>query len=272
MSHVPTDSELDRDLAFAIEIARHAGRRCLSLRNAGRWPDEKILGDVADQAADGLLQGYLRGRHPEDGILSEETKDGPERLERARTWIVDPLDGTKEFRSGRVDWAVHVALCVDGEPVIGAVDLPSLGACLWGVCVEGRQRGGCEGSDAKLHGGASDRPSRPRIVCSRSHTPEWMERFAAELDADLVRCGSVGYKVSRMLLGEADVYVHKNGLKEWDTCAPEAVARALGWHVSKLDGTAHRYNLADPRHGELLACRPSDVERVVAAARASGLL
>ncbi len=272
MSHAPTDSEIARDLEFANQIATEAGQRSLGLRESGRWTEEKIVGDVGDQAADGLLQGYLRGRYPEDGILSEETVDTPERLERHRTWIVDPLDGTKEFRTGREDWAVHVALTVDGQPALGSVALPSLGALLWGVSLEGRERYGSVGLDRPLESGQTASPSKLRVVCSRSHTPDWMERFVSELDAEVVRCGSVGYKASRLLLGEADVYLHKNGLKEWDTCAPEVIARSLGWHVSRLDGSAQRYNLPDPRNGELMICRPADTERVIAAAKTAGLL
>jgi 3'(2'), 5'-bisphosphate nucleotidase len=273
MSDALSDEQLQADIDFAVRTAREAGQRLMGLRSSGRWPDEKILGDVGDQAADGYLQGYLRGRYPDDGILSEETKDSPDRLERWRTWIVDPLDGTKEYRSGRDDFAVHVALTVDGVPAAGAVALPALDLVLWGCSLPGRERGGVEGSDATLRRGDEPQSGPTRIVVSRSHTPEWVERFADVYGpTDLVRCGSVGYKASRILLGEADLYIHKKGLKEWDTCAPEVVARALGWHVCRIDGSAQRYNQADPYNDELVICRPEVAERAIAAAVEAGVL
>src|SRR5258708_1516830 len=112
------------DLQFAIEAARVAGERVLGLRASGRWKDGATLADVGDQAADGFLQGFVRGRYPHDGILSEETADSRARLALERVWIIDPLDGTREYSQGRDDWAVHVALAIDGQPALGAVALP----------------------------------------------------------------------------------------------------------------------------------------------------
>lgn len=273
MSDAPTDEQIQADIDFAVQTAREAGQRLMGLRDSGRWPDEKIMGDVGDQAADGYLQGYLRGRYPQDGILSEETKDSAARLERSRTWIVDPLDGTKEYRSGREDFAVHVALTIDGAPAVAAVGLPALDRVLWGCALPGRERGGTDGVDVELHLGHEEQEGPTRIVVSRSHTPEWVERFADVYGpTELVRCGSVGYKASRILLGEADMYIHKRGLKEWDTCAPEVVARALGWHVCRIDGSTQRYNQADPYNDEIVICRPAVAERALAAAVEAGVL
>ena len=259
---------IERDLAFAMEAARSAGKRGLGLREAGRW-EGKTLADIGDQAADGFLQGFVRGRYPEDGLLSEETADSPERLGRERTWIVDPLDGTKEYSQGRADWAVHVALTVGGTCALAAVALPSEGRVLWGVALEGQERGGDDGGGT-LVSGASESPSKPRVMVSRSHTPPWVETFAGSLGATLVPCGSAGFKVSRLLAGEGDIYVHKIGLKECDTCAPETVARALGWHVCRLRGEEHRYNRADPKNHELVVCRPTWRDRVLEAIASSG--
>ena len=267
-----TDAHIERDLAFAIETARAAGARIRRLRESGRWEDPKMMGDIGDQAADGYLQGIILGRYPDDGILSEETVSDPNRLKKERAWIVDPLDGTKEFGQGREDWAVHVALTVGGACALGAVALPSLDQVLWGVCVPGRERAGMEGVGAPARG---DSPSGtpPRIAVSRSHTPPWVEAFADKLGgAELRPWGSAGFKVSRLLVGDADLYVHKVGLKEWDTCAPETVARSLGWHVCKLRGEEHRYNQADPYNHELVICRPAWRERVIDAIAASGAL
>ncbi len=265
-------TDIERDLEFAILAAREAGRRLVGLREEERWED-RTLGDVGDQAADGYLQGMLAGRYPDDGVLSEETADSPARLEKDRVWIVDPLDGTKEYRTLRQDWAVHVALTVGGRCVLGAVALPADDQVLWGVCAPGHERAGIEGRDHSLVRGDSPSPDEPRLVCSRSHTPDWMEAFARSMDAgEFLRRGSVGYKVSRLVLGEADYYAHKRGLKEWDTCAPECVARALGWSVTKLRGEEHVYNAQDPRNHELVICRPALRERVLEALAGSGAL
>ena len=263
---------IERDLAFAIAAARDAGDRGLALRALERW-EGKTLGDVCDQACDGLLHGLLAGRYPDDGVLSEETVDTPERLSKSRVWIVDPLDGTKEYAQLRDDWAVHVALTVDGRCVLGAVALPSQGKVLYGVAAEGAERAGFEGEHAgDLVSGSSPQDGRPRIAVSRSHKPEWVDRFAAAMEGDLVPAGSAGHKAGLLLTGEADMYVHKIGLKEWDTCAPEAIARSLGWHVCRLDGTEHAYNQTDPRNHELVMCRPAARDAVLAALTASGAL
>jgi 3'(2'), 5'-bisphosphate nucleotidase len=220
---------------------------------------------------DGYLQGLLEGRYPDDGVLSEETADSPQRLERSRCWIVDPLDGTKEYRALRDDWAVHVGLTVDGRCALGAVALPAQGRVVWGVALEGAEQAGLEG-EGRLVCGDTPQGASVRIACSRSHTPTWMPSFAEQFgEHSLVPSGSVGNKVGMVLLGEADVYVHRKGLKEWDTCAPEIVARALGWHVCKLDGSEHAYNQPDPRCHEFVICRPALRERVLEALATAGV-
>jgi len=277
------DAEVDRRLRFATEIATVAGGKLLELRRTNRWTDETVLGDVADHLADGFLQGALRGRHPDDAVLSEETKDSPERLTARCVWIVDPLDGTHEYRCGRHDWAVHVGLVVDGAPVLGVVVLPAIDRVLVGTCPPVRPIVAVRSGAPALqeHGptvlpGIGDRlagdanTTRPlRFAVSRSHAAGWIDAFARELAGDqgseLVPTGSVGFKVGLLLLGGADVYVHDRGLKEWDTLAPEAVARAAGWSVCRLDGTAHRYNRPDPRNDELVVCRPTLLPRVLQA-------
>ena len=270
MTNTLDDASIEKDLAFAIAAARQAGERVLGLRKLGKW-EGKTMADIGDQAADGLLQGLFQGAYPEDGILSEETVDTPERLSKERVWILDPLDGTKEFSQDREDWAVHVALTVGGRCALAAVALPSLGDVLWGVALPGKRRSGTQ-SGASLVPGDSAMPATPKVVVSRSHTPPWVESFAKEFEAELLPCGSAGYKASRLLLGEADVYVHKIGLKEWDTCAPETVARALGWHVCKLRGEEHVYNQRNPKNHELVICRPAIKDRVLAAIERSGAL
>lgn len=249
MSTSLTPETIERDLLFAREAAAAAGQRALGLREEGRW-EGKMLADIGDQACDGYLQGLIAGRYPEDGILSEETADSIERTKKSRAWIVDPLDGTKEYSQLRHDWAVHVALSVDGACGLAAVALPAQEKVLWGVTIPGHERHGVDGMGA-VAGGDSPSPERPKVAVSRSHTPEWIEKFIAEMGGEAAPAGSVGNKVCMLLSGEADLYVHKVGLKEWDTCAPETIARALGWHVCKLRGEEHRYNQPDPYNHEL---------------------
>lgn len=262
----PTAADIQSRAAFAARIADEAGRRLFALRASGRWTDAKILGDVGDQAADGYLQGYLRGRYPDDGILSEETADSTERQEPRFTWIVDPLDGTKEYRTDRHDWAVHVGLCLDGAPLLGAVALPAIGRVVTAVCAAGHERIDIQGTDGDWPTAvAPPHTGKLRAVVSRSHTPEWIQRFDAAMGGlELVPCGSVGFKTSMLLFGRADVYVHKTGLKEWDTCAPEVIARAAGFAVARLDGSTQRYNQPNPRNDEILVCRPEVLPQVLA--------
>ena len=267
-------AEVDARLAFATRIAEAGGRRLLAVRGSGRWTDPDMLGDVGDQAADGYLQGALQARWPDDGILSEETVDAPERLQRAWTWIVDPLDGTKEFSQGRHDWAVHVGIAFQGQIVAGAVALPAIGRVVGGRCTVGGAAAltgtGGEWPIALAGDDGSATGRRLRFVVSRSHTPEIVQKVARVLgDAEQIPCGSVGFKVSMLLFGKADVYVHKKGLKEWDTGAPEAVARACGFVVCRLDGREHRYNQPDPRNDEIVVCRPWLRERLLAAIAAA---
>jgi 3'(2'), 5'-bisphosphate nucleotidase len=262
--------DIRADLEFAIAAARAAGERALALRATGRWSGD-TLADVGDQAADGFLQGLVRGRYPDDGILSEETADTRSRLSKSRVWIIDPLDGTREYSQVREDWAVHVALTVDGRCAIGAVALPSKPATLWGVCVRGHESGGDESGQALLRGDSVS-ADPPRIAASRSHTPAWTQRFADTLGAELVHAGSVGNKVAMLLRGEADLYVHRKQLKEWDTCAPETVARAVGWTVCKLRGEEHVYNRENPVNDQLVVCRPAWRDRVLAALVSAGAI
>ncbi|MCY2958929.1 MAG: 3'(2'),5'-bisphosphate nucleotidase CysQ [Planctomycetota bacterium] len=262
-------AHLRSDLEAVIGAARTAGERALAVRATGRWKEEGILADVGDQGADGFLQGFLRGRFPDDAILSEETADTSARLASPRTWIVDPLDGTREYSQHRSDWAVHVALVIAGRPVLGVVGLPAQDRILWGAIGNGRSWGGVLGAGSVARGDSRE-PVPPRIAVSRSHTPSWMPSFAAEIGGTQVHSGSVGNKVALLLLGEADVYAHRKGLKEWDTCAPEIVARALGWSVSRLGGAELVYNQPDPRVDEFLVCRPAARERVLTALRNSG--
>jgi 3'(2'), 5'-bisphosphate nucleotidase len=231
------DDHLARDLAVV------AGHRLVELRARGGTPDE--LRHAGDQLAHEFLTAELAHLRPDDRVLSEEGADDPARLEADRVWIVDPLDGTREFgEAGRTDWAVHVALWERraGGLTAGAVALPAQGEVLSTV------------NPPPL---PVDPPDNPiRIVVSRSRPASFLPRMAELAGADLVPLGSAGAKVAAVLLGEADAYVHAGGQYEWDSAAPVAVARAAGFHASRIDGSELSYNQADLLMPDILVCPP----------------
>lgn len=235
-----TDEELARD------IAREAGD--LLLRIAAE--DGEALGARGDREANALILARLAGARPDDAVLSEEAADDRSRCDRSRVWIVDPLDGTREYAERRDDWAVHVALAVDGAPAIGAVALPRLGRVLTGLSV------------ARPSSWPAD--LRPRMVVSRTRPPAVALKVADALDAETIPMGSAGAKAAAVIEGRADIYVHAGGQSEWDNCAPAAVALAAGFHASRIDGTPLRYNRANPHLPDLLICHPDLAERVLA--------
>lgn len=237
--------------AHAARVAQAAGQLLLELRARPDLAD-KALRDEGDRRAHDLIMSLLGDAFPDDAVLSEEGKDDPARLDAERVWIVDPLDGTREYAEvGRTDWAVHIAFTVDGEPRAGAVALPALDLVL--------------GTDP-----APSVPAAPegplRMVVSRTRPPTVTEQVRAALSAELVPMGSAGAKTMALLRGEADVYCHAGGQYEWDSCAPVAVAAAAGLHVSRIDGAQLRYNQPDPYLPDLLVCRPELAETVIAAA------
>jgi 3'(2'), 5'-bisphosphate nucleotidase len=201
----------------------------------------RSLSDAGDRAAQQFLAHALATARPDDAVLSEEAVDDPRRLTASRVWIVDPLDGTREFSEGRADWAVHVGFWFEGELAAGAVALPSLGTTL---------------STAEPPPRPVSAGNPPRIAVSRTRPPALAERVAKRLGAELVPMGSAGYKVAAVLRGEVDAYLHAGGQYEWDSAAPVAVARAAGVHASRLDGSALRYNQPKPYLPDLVVCRP----------------
>jgi 3'(2'), 5'-bisphosphate nucleotidase len=235
------------DDAVAAAVARSAGALLREIRMTGLTGKE--LGAAGDAGAHILIMDLLAGLRPNDAVLSEEGKDDRARLDAARVWIVDPLDGTREYgEEGRSDWAVHVALVSgDGATLAGAVALPGQDLTLTTV-------------PAPRLPPVGDRPLR--VVASRTRTVPEVEMVAAALGAEIVRLGSAGAKAMSVVQGDADVYVHSGGQYEWDSCAPVAVARAAGLHCSRLDGSPLIYNSADVSLPDLIICRP-ELARVV---------
>lgn len=250
------DAELARRLATA------AGDVLLAVRAAESTADQRALRTAGDRAAQQYLSDQLAAERPGDAVLSEEAADDRRRLDAARVWIIDPLDGTREYAEGRDDWAVHVALWTNdaGDPwsdtgdarahgygglagglAVGAIALPGLSRTL-----------------------ATSIPTAPpardgrrlRIAVSRTRAPAVARVAAEQLDAELIPMGSAGYKTAAVVLGKVDAYVHAGGQYEWDSAAPVAVARAAGLHASRLDGSPLVYNRPDPYLPDLLVCRP----------------
>ena len=238
----------DGDLA--AHLAEVAGRLLKEVRASGVL-SLKALGKAGDACANEFLCHALREQRPEDGLLSEEEKDNEARLSEARVWIVDPVDGTREYGENRADWAVHVGLAVDGVPVLGAVALPGAD--------DGR--GLVLRSDAPVV--VPPAPATLRMVVSRTRPAREAVAVAETLGAELVPMGSAGAKAMAIILGEADIYLHSGGQYEWDSCAPVAVALAPGLHCSRLAGSPLVYNQRDTYMPDLLICRKEHAERVL---------
>ncbi len=244
------------DGALALALAWHAGRRLTQVRVElmGLRTSAADLKDAGDRAAQEVLARLLGLHRPDDAVLSEEAVDDAARLVADRVWVIDPLDGTREFsEEGRSDWAVHVALWERGDLVAGAVVLPA----------------------AELGYGTEEPVSVPafsggrlRLAVSRTRPPAFVQQVAARLDAELVPMGSAGVKATSVLRGEADAYLHAGGQYEWDSAAPVAVARAAGLHTSRIDGSPLLYNQRDVLLPDLLVCRNEHADILLAAVAA----
>ena len=234
------------DAELAAHLAEVAGKLLLQVRACGTMTGIS-LGKAGDNTANQYLIHAIAEQRPGDGLLSEESKDTDARLSKSRVWIIDPVDGTREYGEARTDWAVHVALAVDGVATIGAVALPGLDLVL-----------------------RSDRPAPlpalhtpPRMVVSRTRPAAEALAVADAIGAELVPMGSAGAKAMAIVRGEAEIYLHTGGQYEWDSCAPVAVAAAHGLHVSCADGSPLIYNRRDTYMPDLLICRPEWTARVL---------
>jgi 3'(2'), 5'-bisphosphate nucleotidase len=243
----------ETDIALALRLAVEAGQRLVELREE-LWRSGAHAWDVMDRG-DAVSHRYiaqeLRLHRPGDAVLDEEAADDPRRFDADRVWIIDPLDGTREFgEPGRHDWAVHVALWDKDHFVAGAVSLPAVDLVL-----------ATDPAPVLPDTGRT----RPRIITSRSRAPYAAVIVANALDCDAVRLGSAGAKAMAVVLGEADIYLHDGGMYQWDSAAPAAVAEAAGLHVSRIDGTPMVFNDPDPWLPDFLICRQEYADDVLRA-------
>jgi 3'(2'), 5'-bisphosphate nucleotidase len=251
----PVQQESDTELA--ARLAWNAGRLLRTIRReAGAFDDGRALGDRGDKEANALILDALAESRPQDAVLSEESADNLRRLQADRVWIVDPLDGTRQYRTeGRPDWAVHVALWERSANGLtaAAVSMPELGSVFTTDVVEG------EAFDPEA-------PVRlqPIILVSDSRAPD-VSAAANAVDGVIATMGSAGAKILAVVRGDADAYIHAGGQYQWDSAAPVAIAMAHGFHASRLDGSPLVYNAADPSLPDLVVCRPDLAEALLRA-------
>jgi 3'(2'), 5'-bisphosphate nucleotidase len=241
-------AEAQKDAALAARLAEAAGALLLDVRGQAAGAEEESAADLGrrgDRASNSFLLGQLAAERPGDAVLSEEAEDDRIRLQAARVWIIDPLDGTREFTlPGRRGWAVHVALWEAGGAGItaAAVALPATGELFT--------------SDPPPPVRSSGSRPRPLILVSDSRPPAFAPSVAAQVGAEVAALGSAGAKTMAVVRGDADAYLHAGGQWEWDSAAPVGVAQAARLHASRLDGSPLRYNQARPYLPDLLVTTP----------------
>lgn len=236
------------DAQLAARLAEVAGDILLNVRASGMF-EGKTLGKAGDATANEFLCHAIRSARPQDGLLSEEEKDDTARCAKSRVWIIDPVDGTREYGEQRSDWAVHVGLAIDGVATVGAVALPGLGG---GIVLR-----------SDTINTVPDSPATPRFLVSRTRPASEATAVCHAMGGELVGMGSAGAKAMAIVRGEAEIYLHSGGQYEWDSCAPVAVASAHGLHCSRIDGSPIRYNQADTYLPDLLICRPEYADIVL---------
>jgi len=244
----PVDAAAMSDTELAAHLAEVAGRILIEVRASGVF-SAKALGKAGDQTANQFLVHALREARPDDGLLSEEMQCDGTRLSKSRVWIVDPVDGTREYGETRADWAVHVGLAIDGRPSVGAVALP-----------------GFEGGMVLRSDQPRAFPPAPetlRMVVSRTRPAAEAVAIAEQIGAELVPMGSAGAKAMAIILGQADIYLHSGGQYEWDSMAPVAVALAHGLHASRIDGSPLVYNQSEVYLPDLLICRKEHTDLIL---------
>ncbi|WP_298075950.1 3'(2'),5'-bisphosphate nucleotidase CysQ [uncultured Corynebacterium sp.] len=236
------------DATLAQRLAQGTGEILKGVRNVGLLRGTE-LGKAGDALAQDWIARSLVQHRPNDAMLSEEAEDDLSRLDNSRVWIIDPLDGTREYAGGRQDWAVHIALVEDGKVIEAAVGMPDLGRVF-------------SSSEVRAVEGARTN----RLVISQNTTPAIAEFIAEDLGLELVTMGSCGAKAVSVILGDNDAYVHAGGQYEWDNAAPVGIAQAAGLHTSRLDGTDLCYNCESPYLPDLMISRPDMADEILASA------
>jgi 3'(2'), 5'-bisphosphate nucleotidase len=252
-SDIDTAATSETDAELAVRLAVQTGRGLVDLRQrmAAEGAHTWQVMDGGDTAAQRFIADELTRLRPDDPVLSEEGLEDPRRFTMDRAWIIDPLDGTREYgEPGRTDWAVHIALWADGDFTAAAVSLPALGVVF--------------STDPAPQLPPAER-ERPILVTSRSRAPYAAAVVAHALDAQPVRLGSAGAKAMSVVNGETDIYVHDGGMYQWDSAAPAAVALAAGLHVSRIDGSPIVYNGRDPWLPDFIVCRREWAQPVLSA-------
>ncbi|GAA1742741.1 3'(2'), 5'-bisphosphate nucleotidase [Dietzia kunjamensis subsp. schimae] len=258
------------DQQLAVDLAIEAGRLLVDLRSSG--PTGRELGDIGDRRANTLLLERLAAARPDDAVLSEESADDLARVDADRVWIIDPVDGTREYGLGdRPDWAVHVALWErDGDPASSRLTAASVGLPALGVVsgVDDDEVYAAPVGNGGVDGGGLLPPrtgSRPRIVLSASRPPRFADAVAEAVGGDLVPLGSAGAKTAAVVRGEADAYIHAGGQYQWDSAAPAGVALARGFVAVRIDGTPLEYNVSDTYLPDLVVCRADLADAILGA-------
>ncbi len=253
-----TTPDVAADAALARELADEAGQLLLAVRAEHAGADPGELKGLGDRSSQELLARRLGELRPADAVLSEEAADDRRRLSADRVWIVDPLDGTREYSEGRHDWAVHVALWAGGDLVAWAVALPGIGTVL------GTHPAVVVPPDEPDPTRQTGSPKGLRMAVSRTRPPALAERLTEVWGLQPIPMGSAGYKVAAVVRGEVDLYVHAGGQYEWDSAAPVVVALAAGLHASRIDGSPLRYNQSDVLLPDLLVCRREVADELLA--------
>ncbi len=264
-------SSLTHELEIAERLVREAGKLVSQYYKSNvsvAWKGANDPVTAADHAANALLVSGLCTAFPADGILSEESADDQSRLAKQRVWIIDPLDGTREFIDHIGEFSIMVGLAIGGRPALGVVYQPVLDLLYRGIVGELAEVV-LEGQIRPLAVSSVVEPSAMRLVASRSHRNPLVDAVCQRLGIHNERpSGSVGLKVGLLATGVCDLYIHPSpGLKEWDTCAPEAILTAAGGVVTDSWGGPLHYNKVNVRQRQgLLASNGLAHDTIVAAA------
>jgi 3'(2'), 5'-bisphosphate nucleotidase len=233
--------DFSRELEIARTVAIEAAAVVNSFKGRPLGVEHKAGGEpvsLADLESSALIVRRLAEAFPDDAILSEEVPDEPSRLEKSRVWMIDPIDGTRDFLLGEPGYVVMIGLCVQGRPRVGVVVQPTSGNVWMGALGMGAWKETLDGKREPLCISGVKDSKDIRLVSSKSHRTEYYERFRRTLGiTDEFALGSVGLKVALVSEGSRDLYVYPGGqTKIWDSCGPEAILSAAGGKLTDSDG------------------------------------